>query len=110
MLKSCSAFFLLCASCLSLPSPLHAQTKLTLPGCDPLPEVRKVLGTKLDDKLLDKMKFVERTAYERRMFEVLIAKYPREIVPYQRLIQETRYSDPKAFPALQDRLDRKSVV
>jgi hypothetical protein len=103
MLKSGSAFFLLCASCLSLPSQLRAQTKLRLPGCDPSPEVRKVLDTKLDYKVVHKMKFVERTAYERRMFEDLIAKYPREIVPYQRLIQETRYSDPEAFPALQDR-------
>ena len=67
MLKSCLAFFLLCVSCLSLPSPLRAQTKLTLPGCDPSPEVSKVLDTKLDDKVVDKMKFVERTAYERRM-------------------------------------------
>jgi thiol-disulfide isomerase/thioredoxin len=37
------------------------------------------------------------------VLEDLIAKYPREIAPYQRLIQTTRFSDPEAFPALQDR-------
>ena len=103
MRKPCSALLLLCAGCVSLISPLRAQTTLTLPGCDPSPEVRKVLDTQLDYKVLDKMKFVERTAYERRVLEDLIAKYPREIVPYWRLIQETRYSDPGAFPVLQDR-------
>jgi thiol-disulfide isomerase/thioredoxin len=103
MRKSFGVFLSLCASFLSLSVPLRAQTKLALPGCDPSPEVSKVLDTKLDDKLLDKMKFAERIAYERGVFEDLIAKYPREIVPYQRLIQETRYFDPDAFPALQDR-------
>lgn len=103
MRTSSRVFLLLCGYFLSLPSPLRAQTKLALPACDASPEVQKILDTKLDEKLLDKMKFAERTVYERGVFEDLIAKYPREIVPYQRLIQETRFSDPDAFPALQDR-------
>jgi thiol-disulfide isomerase/thioredoxin len=62
-----------------------------------------MLDEKLDYELLDKMKLAERTAYERRILEGLIAKYPREIASYQRLIQDVRYLEPDAFPALQDR-------
>ena len=103
MRRASVVFLLLSAVYLSLSSLLHGQTKLALPGCDASPEVRKLLDEKLDYKVLDKMKFSERTAYERRVLEDLIAKYPREIAPYQRLIQEVRYSEPDAFPALKDR-------
>jgi hypothetical protein len=69
-----------------------------------LPEVRKVSDDKLDgNTLLEKMKFAERVAFERQVLEDLIAKYPREIEPYRRLIRDINFSQPDAVPAIQER-------
>ncbi len=91
------------ASCLSLALPLYSQSSLALPGCEPSQEVRKVLDEKLDSQVLNNMKFPERARYERSVLEDLLAKYPREILPYQRLLQEVRMNEPDAFPAIQER-------
>ena len=69
----------------------HAQSALSLPGCEAAPEVRKTLDEKLDYSLLDKMKFTERIAYQRQVLEDLMARYPREIEPaisYKEFINE----------------------
>jgi thiol-disulfide isomerase/thioredoxin len=88
------------ATFLTGPALAQYQTNLFLPGCRPSLEVSKILDEKLDAQALNNMKFTERTTYERRVLEDLIAKYPREILPYQRLM---RFTQPDAFPAIQER-------
>lgn len=105
MRPSLALFALLSASCLAGPVPAPCQTTLALPGCESSPEVRKILDEKLDGKTPDKMKFVERIAYERQVLEDLIAKYPREYEPYQRLV-DMRWAVPDEFPPIQERLVR----
>jgi thiol-disulfide isomerase/thioredoxin len=89
---------------LGLPFTVQSQTSLVLPGCETSPALQKVLDEKLDGKLLNKMKFPERIAYERQVLEDLISKYPREVKPYQTLVNRMRDEDPDSFPALRDRL------
>jgi len=102
--KSLGLIAVLSASFFAGPVPARCQTSLSLPGCEPLPEVRKVLDEKLDgNTLLEKMKFAERVAFERQVLEDLIAKYPREIEPYRRLIQDINFLQPDAVPAIQER-------
>jgi thiol-disulfide isomerase/thioredoxin len=63
-----------------------------------------MLDEKLDENtLLEKMKLAERVAFERQVLEDLIAKYPREIEPYRRLIQAIYFLQPDALPAIQER-------
>ena len=83
---------------------VQAQTNLVLPGCETAPAVQKILDEKLDGKRLENMKFPERIAFERQVLEDLIAKYPREIPPYQTLVNRMRNEDPDSVPALRDRL------
>jgi len=87
----------------TVPYPARCQTTLALPGCEASPEVRKVLDEKLDEKILDKMKFAERAAYERQALEGLIAKYPREYEPYERLRDHMGWMEPDALPQLRER-------
>jgi thiol-disulfide isomerase/thioredoxin len=103
MRKAAAAISVLFAFVLARPSPLQGQTRLSLPGCEASSVVRNTLDEKLDDKVVDKMKLGARSAYERQVLDDLIAKYPREIVPYQRLIQTMRYQQPEAFLEVQQR-------
>src|ERR1019366_9431336 len=72
---------------------LFAQSSAALPGCEPRPEVRRVLDEKLSEKALQEMKFAERVAFRRQVLEDLIAQYPREGEPYRRLIRATERAD-----------------
>ena len=63
----------------------QAQTALSLPGCEAAPEVRKVMDNELGPVALGKMKFPERFVLERKVLEDLIARYPRELEPYETL-------------------------
>lgn len=74
-----------------------------MPGCEPRPEVRQVLDGKLSQTQLDRMKFAERVVFRRRMLEDLIAKFPRQVEPYRRLIEATKQEDTENYPALVDR-------
>jgi thiol-disulfide isomerase/thioredoxin len=85
-------------------STLTAQSTLPLPGCETSPAVRKIIDEKLDSKILDKMKIQERIAYERRVLEDAIAKYPRELEPYQILVNRISSEDPDESPALHERM------
>lgn len=69
------------AASLSCSFVSQAQAVLPLPGCEAAPEVRKILDEKLDTDLLDKMKFSESFAYQRKTLEELMAQYPRELKP-----------------------------
>jgi hypothetical protein len=84
----------------SLPWICSAQS--SLPGCEPRPEVRQVLREKLRSEDLDKLKYVDRVARQHEVLDDLIAKYPRELEPYRRLINFVHY-DTDDFPALQVR-------
>jgi thiol-disulfide isomerase/thioredoxin len=84
--------------------PVQAQSARSLPGCETAPEVRKILDEKLDSKMLDKMKLQDRVALERLVLNDLIAKYPREIEPYQTLVNKMRRDDPDELPELRNRL------
>ncbi len=103
MRKSLAPIALFSTLFLTGPFPARCQTVLALPGCEASSEVRKVLDEKLGEKTLDKMKFAEGVAFERQVLEDLIAKYPREFEPYRRLIEDMRYTQPDAFPAIQER-------
>jgi thiol-disulfide isomerase/thioredoxin len=74
-----------------------------LAGCEPRPEVQRVFREQLNNQSLDKLKFVDRAALQHEVLEGLIAKYPRELEPYRRLIDFVHYSEPDHYPALQTR-------
>ncbi len=86
--------------CLYSASMLQAQANSALPGCDAVPEVRTVMDTKLDDNLLAKMKFEQRVAYERKILEDLMTRYPRELQPYQSYVNFINENVPDESPAL----------
>ena len=71
-----------------------------LPGCEPRPEVRLVLDEKLSGEALQEMKFNQRVAFRRQVLEDLIARYPREVEPYRRLIQAVKEEETARYPAL----------
>src|SRR5580700_5810216 len=79
-----------------------------LPGCEPRPEVRQVLDERLSEKALQEMKFSERAAFRRQVLEDLIAKYPREVEPYRRLIQATKQEDTDRYPELAARYRKQA--
>ena len=74
----------------------------SLPGCEPRPEVRQALKEKLRSQDLDKLKYVDRVARQHEVLDDLIAKYPRELEPYRRLISFVHY-ETDDYPALQAR-------
>jgi thiol-disulfide isomerase/thioredoxin len=81
-----------------------AQNLLPLPGCETAPEVRKILDEKLDSKIIDELKLPERIALQRQVLEDLIAKFPRELEPYQTLVNRISSENPDEAPALHDRM------
>lgn len=90
------AAVLLAAGC----PALLAQSPSALPGCEVRPEVRRVLDEKLSAKILENMLFAGQLALKRQVLGDLIARYPRELEPYTRLFQSTRWDDPERYPAL----------
>jgi thiol-disulfide isomerase/thioredoxin len=93
------AAILLAAGC----AALFAQSPLALPGCETLPQVRRILDDKLGEKVVDNMKGADQRPLERQVLGDLIANYPREMEPHRRLIQDTRWLDPQAFAPLAER-------
>ncbi|MDR3717539.1 MAG: TlpA disulfide reductase family protein [Bryobacteraceae bacterium] len=87
---------------------LFAQSSLDLPGCEPQPEVRRILEEKLSGQTLQQMRFTERVAYRRQVLEDLIAKYPREAEPYRRLIQVTEQDEPDNYAPLVERYRKQA--
>jgi thiol-disulfide isomerase/thioredoxin len=87
------AIFSLAGICSAQPS---------LPGCEARPEVRQALQEKLRSQDLDKLKYVDRVARQHEVLDDLIAKYPRELEPYRRLINFVHY-ETDDYPALQAR-------
>jgi thiol-disulfide isomerase/thioredoxin len=81
---------------------LLAQPSRARPGCEPPPEVRRFLDEKLSVEALQEMRFTDRVAFRRKVLEDLIAKYPREVEPYRRLIEATRQDDTEHYAALAD--------
>jgi thiol-disulfide isomerase/thioredoxin len=81
-----------------------AQTNRVLEGCETLPAVQKILDEQLAEKRLGHMKYTDRIAFERQVLENLIAKYPREVLPYQTLVNRMRSEDPDSYPVFRDRL------
>jgi len=110
-MRTClSVTSLLAAAFLSNSFPAQAQSARSLPGCETAPEVRKILDEKLGPKMLDKMKLPERVALERQVLDDLIARYPREIEPYQTLVKKMFRDDPDEFPELSNRLVKMAKV
>jgi thiol-disulfide isomerase/thioredoxin len=81
---------------------LHAQSSLPLPGCEAVPEVRKIMDEKLEWNLLDKMKFAERLAYQREVLEDLMARYPREIAPVNSYANVMHQYAPDEYARIRD--------
>lgn len=79
------------------------QSALPLPGCKATPELRRILDEKLDRNLLEKMKFAERMAYQRRVLEELMARYPREFEPMQRYSDLMSQDALDEYPAIRSR-------
>jgi len=94
------------ATVLSVTGLGYAQS--SMPGCEPRSEVRQALKEKLDPSDLDKLKFVERVARQRAVLDDLIAKYPRELEPYQRLIGSP-WGEPNQFLALRARFKEQAA-
>jgi thiol-disulfide isomerase/thioredoxin len=108
-MKRVSATFLAVALTVTvLPVPSFAQSPSALPGCEPAPEVRKAFDEKLNDKDLEKMKFSDRAALQREVYEELMAKYPRQVEPYNRLIVDA-HGDPIWYSALQERFRKQAA-
>jgi len=92
----------------SSPAQSLPQSPMPLPGCEAAPEIRKTIHEQLDGRALEKMPFRERVARRRAVYEELIAKYPREVEPYNDLIAYSRYeaSDQKWFKTQQERFGK----
>ena len=80
-----------------------------LPGCEPRPEVQKELREQLNDKSLDKLRFADQAARRHEVLEGLMAKYPRELEPYRRLIDFVHYSETDHYAALQARYKEQAA-
>jgi hypothetical protein len=87
---------------------LFAQSSQPLPGCEPRPEVRRILDENLSEEAIQQMKFAQRVVFRRQILEELIAKYPREVEPYRRLIPATKQEDSDNFPALMTRFQKQA--
>lgn len=74
----------------------------SLPGCEARPEVRQVFKDKLRSQDLDKLKYVDRVAFKHQVLDGLIAKFPRELEPYRRLINFVHF-ETDDYPELQAR-------
>ena len=81
---------------------LFAQSPPPVPGCETLPQVRRELEDKLGNRVVENMKGADQRPLERQVLGDLIARYPLELAPHRRLIQDTRWMDPEAYPALVD--------
>ncbi len=92
---------------LSLGGTCFAQSQL--PGCESRPEVRQILREELNDKSLDKLKFADRAARQHEVLEGLMARYPRELEPYRRLMDFVRYSETEHYPAWQARYKQQAA-
>ncbi|HEX4164993.1 MAG TPA: hypothetical protein VHZ55_05910 [Bryobacteraceae bacterium] len=80
----------------------QAQTGLRLPGCAPAAEVSDVVDHKLDPRLLDRMNVRKRLAFQRQTLTDLIARYPRELLPYENLRDVLRQYAPDEYPAFRE--------
>lgn len=87
---------------------LFGQSSAAVPGCEPQPEVRQLLGEKLSEKALQGMKFTDRVAFRRQVLEDLIAKYPGEVETHRRLIRWTKDEDTEHFAARVDRYRKQA--
>jgi thiol-disulfide isomerase/thioredoxin len=87
---------------------VQAQTALSLPGCEALPEVRKTLDEKLDYNEQDKMKYTERVAFRHQVLEDLVAKYPRELESNESLRSFINQYFPDEYPAFRERWIKSS--
>jgi thiol-disulfide isomerase/thioredoxin len=68
-----------------------------------------VLREQLNYKPLDKLKFVDQAARQHEVLEGLIAKYPRELEPYRRLIDFAHYSETDHYPAVRARYKEQAA-
>jgi thiol-disulfide isomerase/thioredoxin len=80
-----------------------------LPGCEPRPEVQPELREQLNNKSLDKLRFADQASRRHEVLEGLMAKYPRELEPYRRLIDFVHYSETDHYPALQARYQEQAA-
>jgi thiol-disulfide isomerase/thioredoxin len=83
MSKQLSVIIVLTAAVVGGSFVSKAQTAPPLPGCEPAPEVRKIIDDQLNPVVLAKIKFPERFVLERQVLEDLITRYPRELAPYE---------------------------
>src|SRR5215472_14068723 len=74
----------------------------SLPSCEPRPEVRQIIKDKLNPSDLEKLKYADRVAREKEVLADLIARFPRELEPNQRLINFSHY-EADDYTALQSR-------
>jgi thiol-disulfide isomerase/thioredoxin len=81
----------------------------SLPGCEPQPETRLALKEKLSFTDLNKLKYTDRVARENEVLDGLIAKYPRELAPYQRLIDSITWMEADRFSAVQARFKEQAA-
>jgi len=84
--------------CLLLATPLFAQTSSSLPGCKTSSEIQKTLHDKLESPAFDNLSFLDQEALRRQVLTDLATRYPREIVPQQRLIAIARREEEALHP------------
>jgi thiol-disulfide isomerase/thioredoxin len=85
-----------------------AQSSQILPGCEPAPEVRKALAIKIEGENFEQMKLSDQDARQEALYEQLIAKYPREVQPYNQLIGHA-YDKPSLRLALQEKFRKQAT-
>jgi thiol-disulfide isomerase/thioredoxin len=85
-----------------------AQSPHALPGCGSPPEVHNALDEMLNGKDLRKMKYIDGAARRRAVYQELITKYPRDVEPYNRLIEDAR-TDQSWYPDLQERFRKQAA-
>src|SRR5580700_98311 len=81
----------------------------SLPGCEPPPEISQTIKEQLSFTDLNKLKYTDRVARENEVLDGLIAKYPRELEPYKRLIDSITSVEADRFSAVQARFKQQAA-
>jgi hypothetical protein len=109
MRRSLLAFPLL----ILLVAPSAQSEQSSLPGCEVPAALRETIKDQLESREFPHLAYHEQQERRQRVLYGLIAKYPREIVPYRQLIvpaQISREYDPDALTLIRTQLRERKVA
>lgn len=104
-------FALLLLALLAVPSA-HTE-QVSLPGCEAPAALRKIIKDQLESKEFRHLSYQEQQERKQNVLSGLIAKYPREVLPWRRLIvdaQNMREYDLDPLTTLQKQLHAQQAA